>query len=141
MNMNPAESNETPKYSLPAPAPESGEVGGGRDNGAVEQGLKGPEIAAKPKPQPTSSSKNPVVDFQLKNFAAPKKPSVASSTSTTDNPQIADDDDLIEKEWVAKAKQIIEANREDPHKQSDEMTVFKADYMKKRYNKVVKAAE
>ncbi|NDC22375.1 hypothetical protein EBZ57_03330 [bacterium] len=51
---------------------------------------------------------------------------------------LPDDGDLIEKEWVEKAKQIVEKNRDDPYKQSEELNVFKADYMKKRYNKDIK---
>ena len=53
----------------------------------------------------------------------------------------ADDSDLIEKEWVNKAKQIVERTREDPREQSKELTVFKADYMQKRYNKTIKLSE
>lgn len=56
-------------------------------------------------------------------------------------PAIADDSDLIEKEWVDKAKQIVEHTKHDPHKQSKEMNVMKADYLKKRYNKDVKLSE
>ena len=50
----------------------------------------------------------------------------------------ADDGDLIEKEWVIKAKQIIERTRNDPYQQSEDLTLFKADYMKKRYGKTIK---
>jgi len=56
-------------------------------------------------------------------------------------PPVIDDGDLIEKEWVSKARQIVERNRNDPRKQSDELTAFKADYMKKRYNKDIKLDE
>ncbi|HVA10727.1 MAG TPA: hypothetical protein VNG32_00995 [Candidatus Dormibacteraeota bacterium] len=61
-------------------------------------------------------------------------------TVTTPPPttSLDDDDDQIEKVWVDKAKQIVEHTREDPHKQSEELTVFKADYMKKRYGKTIK---
>lgn len=50
----------------------------------------------------------------------------------------ASDADLIEKEWVDKAKQIVEQSKEDPHMQSSQMSRFKAEYMKKRYNKDIK---
>jgi hypothetical protein len=63
--------------------------------------------------------------------AAPAAP----STLVTD-----DDSDLIEKEWVDKAKQIVERTRDDPHKQSEALTVFKADYLKKRYGKTIKVS-
>lgn len=52
--------------------------------------------------------------------------------------KVIDDGDLIEKEWVDRAKKIVEANRDDPYKQSEELTVVKADYLKKRYDKNIK---
>lgn len=56
-------------------------------------------------------------------------------------PPVADDLDLIEKEWVEKAKDIVHKTRDDPHSQNKEMNRFKADYMKKRYNKDIKLSE
>ena len=53
----------------------------------------------------------------------------------------ADDGDLIEKEWVDKAKQIVEHYHDDPYNQSKQMTIFRADYMKKRYNRTIKLGE
>ena len=59
-----------------------------------------------------------------------------------DNPtQASDDSDRIEKSWVIKAKQIVESTRNDPYKQSEELSLFKADYMKKRYNRTVKVSK
>jgi len=55
----------------------------------------------------------------------------------TDSPVIADDNDLIEQEWVDKARAIIEKTREDPHMQNKEISEVKADYIKKRYNKEI----
>jgi hypothetical protein len=63
----------------------------------------------------------------------------AVRATTDDSSQtIADDGDLIEKEWVDKAKKIVEHTRDDPYRQSEELTVVKAEYMKKRYDKTVK---
>ena len=64
-----------------------------------------------------------------------------STTSNTSGPIITDDGDLIEKEWVNKAKHIVERTRDDPYKQSEELTVVKADYMKKRYDKTIKLSK
>lgn len=64
-----------------------------------------------------------------------------ANTTPTNAPTVADDGDLIEREWVNKAKKIVESTRDDPHQQSKELTVFKADYMKKRYNKSLKLGE
>lgn len=52
--------------------------------------------------------------------------------------QVADDKDIIEPAWVNRAKHIVLTTREDPYKQSEDLTAFKADYMQKRYNKVIK---
>ena len=56
-------------------------------------------------------------------------------------PAIADDTDLIEKEWVQKAKDIVARTKDDPRAQNREMGVFKADYVKKRFNKDIKVSE
>jgi hypothetical protein len=56
-------------------------------------------------------------------------------------PEEAEDTDLIEKEWVLRAKQIVEHTREDPHEQQRALSQMKADYMKKRYNKDIKLSE
>lgn len=61
-----------------------------------------------------------------------------SSTTKSTTSKVLKDDDLIEKEWVDKAKRIVEQTRSDPHRQSEELTLVKADYMKKRYNKTIK---
>jgi hypothetical protein len=56
-------------------------------------------------------------------------------------PQIADDIDLIEKEWVVKAKEIVAKTKDDPYRQNQEMSKVKADYLKKRYNKDLRLSE
>jgi len=48
---------------------------------------------------------------------------------------------MVEKEWVGRVKQIVMRNRNDPHKQSAEMNVLRAEYMKQRYNKDIKVEE
>lgn len=61
--------------------------------------------------------------------------------SKSGTPDIADDGDLIEKDWVAKVKQIIGNTAHDPYEQSKQLTELKADYLQKRYGKVIKAEE
>jgi hypothetical protein len=58
--------------------------------------------------------------------------------SNIDAPAIAEDVDLIEKEWVDKAKDIVERTKHDPRAQSKEITKLRADYLKKRYNRDIK---
>lgn len=49
----------------------------------------------------------------------------------------AEDRDLIEKEWVDRAKAVVNHTRHDPREQSQQVNAVKADYLKKRYNKDV----
>jgi len=59
----------------------------------------------------------------------------ATSTSSDDNPAVAADEDLIEKEWVDKAKKVIAETRDDPHKREQAVGKLQSDYLKKRYGK------
>ncbi len=71
--------------------------------------------------------------------AAPMDPGLA--TVPGNMPAIADDTDLIEKEWVVKAKEIVSRTKNDPYQQNKEVERVKAEYLKKRYNKDVKITE
>lgn len=59
-------------------------------------------------------------------------------TPVNTNPAVAADDDLIEKEWVEKAKKVIAETKHDPHLQEAEVSKLQADYLQKRYGKTVK---
>jgi hypothetical protein len=50
-------------------------------------------------------------------------------------PLVANDDDLIEREWVDKAKQIIVATKDDPYRREQEVGKLQADYLRKRYGR------
>ena len=64
-----------------------------------------------------------------------------SMTPTNDNPSLADDVDVIEKEWVDKAKKIVSATKDNPHQQEKEVSKLQADYLMKRYGKQIKTSE
>jgi len=59
----------------------------------------------------------------------------------SDVPLIADDVDVIEKEWVDKAKNIVNKTKEDPFEQEKEVSKLQVDYLAKRYNKNIKQAQ
>ncbi len=59
----------------------------------------------------------------------------ASALPVDDLPATAADEDLIEKEWVDKAKQIISQTRDDPARREREVGRLQVDYLKKRYGK------
>lgn len=60
---------------------------------------------------------------------------ITSTVSSDDSPAVAADEDLIEKEWVDKAKQIISSTRDDPAARERQVGKLQADYLKKRYGK------
>lgn len=57
-----------------------------------------------------------------------------------DQPQLADDSDLIEDEWVTIAKRIVEQYKGDPYALTRAIALLRVDYLKKRYNKEAKVA-
>ncbi len=60
---------------------------------------------------------------------------VNNNKPASDIPTVAGDDDLIEKEWVDKAKKIVSETRSDPYQQEDSIGKLQVDYIKKRYGK------
>ena len=92
--------------------------------------------------QPQSAPAQPALDPSQIALPTPVDPQAqtSSSASTDDTPQAAADDDLIEKEWVDKAKKIIAETRDDPHKQEKEVSRLQADYLRKRYGKELGAS-
>lgn len=93
--------------------------------------------------QATMQSGNPalIADAgvsQDDNAAAPSSDGIALPAIRMPVPEDASDADLIEKEWVLKAKDIVSHTQSNPHEQQQALSKFKADYMKKRYNKDIK---
>ncbi len=77
-------------------------------------------------------------------FTPPPMPVVDTTQSATTaaaddgaGPATAADDDLIEREWVDKAKKLVAETRNDPHAQDVAVGRLQADYLKKRYGKTV----
>lgn len=73
--------------------------------------------------------------------AAPVQAPIDDSSSSPVTPLVAADEDLIEKEWVDKAKEIIEQTKDDPHARTAKVNELQRDYLQKRYGKVVGASE
>jgi hypothetical protein len=129
--MNPPNNDEQPNASLPIPmgsqpTPPVISADSARSSGLPPLGstyAQSPPLATSPPPVLGESS------------------TVASDTTQGVVPITADDSDLIEKEWVDKAKSIVQANLENPYEQSRELTNLKAEYMKKRYNKDIRLGE
>ena len=116
-----------------APMPASPEVGVEQSPERFEQRSEAARavIAAQPVLPP------PVV-------ALPQPASPAQSQSAPANddlPLVANDDDLIEREWVDKAKKIIVETKDDPYRREQEVGRLQADYLRKRYGRELGASQ
>jgi hypothetical protein len=131
--MNP--SYEQPGLSLPEP------LGVGEAEQAVSEkpSVSSPEVSKGPS-RGAMPSANPL-SLAVQPYDVPSPVQSQATTTSTTTPGVADDADLIEKEWVMRAKAIVQRTKEDPRQQTDEMNRFKADYLKKRYNKDIKVSE
>jgi len=65
----------------------------------------------------------------------PPTPVMSAPPVQTVGPLVAADEDVIEKEWVDKAKQIILETKDDPHARTNRVNELQRDYLKKRYGK------
>jgi hypothetical protein len=72
--------------------------------------------------------------------ASPAPGTVAASLPPVSGPAMADDVDVIEKEWVDRAEQVVAATADDPHAEEEAVEDLQIDYLKKRYGKTVKKA-
>lgn len=115
---------------------------GGNANSAPQDGgtssvqPQAPPVAAPqsalPQNQPMPTAPQPLPDQPMGQV-------VDQSAGST--PLIADDVDVIEKEWVEKAKKIVDSTKSDPHQLEKEVSKLQADYLMKRYNKKLKVSE
>ena len=68
-------------------------------------------------------------------------PTVVEDTTMQDSPSVANDDDLIEKEWVDRARKIVSETQNDPKKRDDRISGLKVDYVKKRFGRELGSAD
>jgi hypothetical protein len=139
--MNPT-STSGPELQLPAPMPSNvaHEQAPMLTSQLAEQAAISAELLPLPQAPVPSISAQPTAAVTIPVSQLAETNAVATTTDVV-VPDVADDQDLIEKEWVSKAKQIVEKTRNDPYQQSQELTVFKSEYMQKRYNKSIKMSE
>lgn len=64
-------------------------------------------------------------------------PQQSQASVADDSPIVANDDDLIEKEWVDKAKKILAETRDDPYKREREISKLQIEYIRRRYGRQI----
>lgn len=109
-------------------------------DGSVRTPELRPTTPERPAPSPVEQPTQPsqVAPATAPVIPAPQAPLIGPSTDTSivaGAPAIAGDDDLIEKEWVEKAKKIIALTKGNPYEQAKAISALQADYLKKRYNR------
>lgn len=60
---------------------------------------------------------------------------------STANPIAANDDDVIEKEWVDRAKQVIIQTKDNPYAREKAIGELQRDYLAKRYGRQIGASD
>lgn len=128
--MNPELNAPQPNFEQAPPqtgveiAPQQPELIGERSH-EQEPGTRQADTRVAPPPLPAPLPPAPVV------VPLPQQPVADDSVG----PTLAADDDLIEKEWVDKAKKIILDTKDDPFRREQEVAKLQADYLRKRYGK------
>jgi hypothetical protein len=117
-------------------------------------GLSGEELEAdnslenSPTQSPENSPQTQSVTASSRAASSIALPAQDIAGKMTDDDGVATDDqvqatatdsDRIEKQWVDKAKTIVARTKDDPHEQKTQMSKVKAEYIKTRFNKTVKA--
>ena len=135
---SPGRSPELPTVSLPS----NGETLGAEqrpevaNEGAVERQETRGGSAPVDNGAPAAAIPTPIT-------APPQPVSTAGDTAQTSVilPTVANDDDLIEKEWVDKAKKVLAETRDDPYLREQEVNRLQADYLLKRYGRELGSAQ
>lgn len=115
----PAEGERAAEQSVERAAPK--EVSGNQTSAAT----------APPMPLPTTLPQLPVPQ--------PASNVVLQAPAVDNSGLAASDADLIEKEWVDRAKAIVAKTQDDPYHQKKAISKVKAEYIQKRFNKTIKA--
>lgn len=87
----------------------------------------------------TQTAPSVAVPGVLPTIQPPANTDDATANSSTDDtsPLVAADEDLIEKEWVDKAKKIISETKDDPYAREQEVKKLQIEYVRKRYGRVI----
>ena len=94
-----------------------------------------------PPPTPQDQQVGQAVTQQDNTTQTNQQSAAQGPSDVVVTPQAAHDSDLIEKDWVNKTKDVVEKNKQDPHRLNQEIAKLRADYMKKRYNLSIKVSE
>lgn len=96
----------------------------------IEQPLGAPQAEMQPAPPVISSTSLPAPQTDEGGGAQ-------AAAVSDDTPLVAADEDVIEKEWVDKAKRIISETKDDPHMREQQIKKLQVEYIRKRYGREI----
>ncbi len=105
----------------------------------IETGAELHELASESSARRTDGT--PALPSPVLPTMVPQAPVDDPAAVHDDTPPLAADEDLIEKEWVDKAKKIILETKDDPYAREAAVTRLQADYLRKRYGKELGSAD
>lgn len=101
-------------------------------------GLMNPEMGTQNQPEVGA------VRAEATQIAMPALPTPVVTTadpgqtaSSDGSPIVANDDDLIEKEWVDRAKKILAETKDDPYRREREVSKLQIEYIRRRYGREI----
>lgn len=131
--MEPRQHEQAPNTELLPTQPIGGEyLPLGYEQGQERRQERGPEVG---------QVQAEVAQVAMPALPAPVVPVVSQVQQSDDSSSLAaSDDDLIEKEWVDRAKSIIAATKDDPYKREQEISKLQIEYIRKRYGRTIGSA-
>lgn len=129
IDMDPS-SGENARFEAPL-TPETSEQAAERN---IEALPARPEKSPAPQPDPPVAG----LPADIPAAAAVQIPDDSQTPSTSSPWTDSDEKDRIDKQWVDKAKAVIASTKDDPFSQKKEITKVKAEYIKTRFNKILK---
>lgn len=77
------------------------------------------------------ASSTPTLPVSLPSVSTTQ--SDAQKTTAVDDPLVANDGDMIESEWIKRAKKVVHETANDPAERDDEVSELRVDYQGKRF--------
>lgn len=136
--------------SLPLNGEQENSSGGSRSidrlsneskTGQAEYMLSNPELVKNSSQQNLTQHQNGMTPQDIQTTSQSSVSTAQQSSTTIATASTADDVDLIEKEWVEKAKSIVAKTFNDPYLQNKAFGNLRSEYMKKRFGKTIKTED
>ncbi len=129
------DNTQIPSFEIPKSTEKVRVYEDGMEKGSTSSAEFGKEILPAPVQGQSNAPSPAPVPLATNSVAVTTGTASQQATLPDDSHIIADDVDVIEKEWVDRAKKIVSLTSDDPFVETNEIGKLKASYMKKRFDK------